>query len=51
MGTRLCAYELNYKCASTSDSITRTRTCTHNSHGYRCFISILTRTYLSNVMH
>jgi len=29
MGTSLCAYELNHKCASTSNLITRTRTSTH----------------------
>jgi len=30
MGTSLGVYELNHKCATTSDLITHTRTCTHN---------------------
>jgi len=53
MGTSSGAYELNHECASKSDLITRTKTSTHSlvpdKTRYICFISILTRPYLSNV--
>jgi len=50
MGTSPGAYELNHKCASTHQNEYPWFITTLN-HRYRCFISILTRLYLLNVMH
>ena len=52
MGTSFGVYELNQECATNyTHQNEYTYLITAKNHGYRCFISILTRLYLSIVLH
>jgi len=51
MGTSLGAYELNVEGFIYTHQNEYPWFITALNHGYRCFISILTRLYLLNVMH